>query len=456
MRILSVTGSAHGIINNYSRPGIEYVNRSGLMLSDVEMYMEKHGITFNSILITDEALPSDDYEICRHLQGVLNYIDRSGSLVKVIQITGNIHLQHFMNDIRCRFSGFDIYYFDGQRVPSALYETVLRTIDGAEIGTGAHGKYNEKAIDADVHETAEKKARKPSFLDRFKKKKPDSVEARDGISRELDRISQGTSRVIAISGHRGSGITSTVVNTAYEASNRGLKTIIVDLDIEYRGLNIYLNQFSDGAEKDQDLAASLIGMLAKPQDYKVNAVSINENLWASSLAYQFKDRMLLEKFYTTNRIIGMITVLKQHFNLVILDMPLDLFGQFREALLFIDVFGLCVPNNLYAVLSTLRNLDIVLNREDAAYLNSKALVIATKFNDRSIFQEDLFTLEKLCELMTSDIIELFQSEILPGGAVPYSHEFDAQIESGVLASQKDAVFKRAYGSILLRLMGGGK
>ena len=37
-------------------------------------------------------------------------------------------------------------------------------------------------------------------------------------------------------------------------------------------------------------------------------------------------------------------------------MPLDLLKNFKDALIYIDIFGLCVSNHLHSVLSTLRNL----------------------------------------------------------------------------------------------------
>ncbi|GJM70484.1 hypothetical protein HMSSN036_27000 [Paenibacillus macerans] len=50
-------------------------------------------------------------------------------------------------------------------------------------------------------------------------------------------------------------------------------------------------------------------------------------------------------------------------------------------MIHIDIFGLCVPNNLHAVLSTIRNVEVVLDAEKAAYLNAKSKVIVTKYND---------------------------------------------------------------------------
>lgn len=137
-------------------------------------------------------------------------------------------------------------------------------------------------------------------------------------------------------------------------------------------------------------------------------------------------------------------------------MPLDLCKVFREALIHIDVFGLCVPNNLYAVLSTLRNVDVMLDQESASYLNAKARVIITKYNDRLRFQNDIFIPEKVNEVLSSGLSDSFTYEMKLAGYVPYSSEFDTQIETDVPLVSSSVQYEQAYGNILLRLMEGAK
>ncbi|MFD1775287.1 hypothetical protein [Paenibacillus rhizophilus] len=55
--------------------------------------------------------------------------------------------------------------------------------------------------------------------------------------RSKDR--RGIGRIVAVTGHRGCGITSTAVNVASEAGKRGLSALIVDMNIDYRSANMY-------------------------------------------------------------------------------------------------------------------------------------------------------------------------------------------------------------------------
>jgi septum formation inhibitor-activating ATPase MinD len=280
--------------------------------------------------------------------------------------------------------------------------------------------------------------------------------ATDRLTKEIENISRGISRIVAITGHRGSGLTSTAVNIACEAGKRGLRTVIVDMDVEYRSTNMYFSRFHEQSQRHEDISASLIRSLARPQDYMTTAFNINDNLWLISLGYSFHDKRLMEQFYNNNKLIGLLSVLRTKFNLVILDMPLDLFRTFRESMIHMDMFGLCVSNNLHSILSTLRNVEVVLDQEAASYLNAKSKLIVTRYNDRSRFQREILTPDKVSEVMTSGLSDRFTYEISVAGSVPYSNDFDSQIESDVPVVNANADYESAYGNILLRLMEGVK
>jgi septum formation inhibitor-activating ATPase MinD len=152
----------------------------------------------------------------------------------------------------------------------------------------------------------------------------------------------------------------------------------------------------------------------------------------------------------------MLSVLRSKFNLIILDIPLDLLKRFKEVLIHIDVFGLCVSNNLYSVLSSLRNMEVVLKKEHMSYVNIKSKLLITKYNNRARFHEKIFTQEKVCELITSGLSEYFTNQISSAGIIPYSQEFDLQIEKDIPIINVIKDFEEAFGNILLRLMEGAK
>ena len=100
---------------------------------------------------------------------------------------------------------------------------------------------------------------------------------------------------------------------------------------------------------------------------------------------------LLISFFNSLKLIGMLSVLRSKFNLIILDMPLGIIlKNFNEVLMHIDVFGYCVSNNLYSVLSSLRNMEVVLEKEHISYINVKSKLLITEYNNRSRFHEKIF------------------------------------------------------------------
>ncbi|HQD29622.1 serine/threonine-protein kinase [Acetivibrio saccincola] len=303
----------------------------------------------------------------------------------------------------------------------------------------------------DKKEISKKKKR---ILNPFKLKSngQEKISSIDELKRLFESINKNTSKVIAITGHRGSGVTSSVVNLACVAAKNDFNTIIVDMDIDYRSTNMYFNSFHEKTKKDEEINASLIRTLAKPENYMTTAFNIKNNLWLTSLGYRFYDKNLIDKFFNSLKVISMLSVLRNKFNLIIIDIPLDLLKNFREILIHIDRFGLCVSNNLYSVLSSLRNMEVVLEKEHISYINAKSKLLITKYNNRSRFHEKIFTQEKVCELITSGLSEHFTNQISSAGIIPYSQEFDLQIEKStpVINTVKD--FEEVYGNILLRLI----
>jgi hypothetical protein len=104
----------------------------------------------------------------------------------------------------------------------------------------------------------------------------------------------------------------------------------------------------------------------------------------------------------------------------------------------------------------LKNVDVRLDKENAAYLNAKSKVIVTKYNDRSRFQGDIFTPDKVSNILTSGLLECFTYEMKVAGHVSYNNDFDSQIETDVPLVHTHTDLERAYGNILLRLLEGVK
>jgi len=442
MRLILVSGNYHEIIAPYMEEKFDIINVKSLELAFLNEYISEAEGNIDGILLTDHAF-SDSIDK-----------DKEQLLILTKWMTEkSCHMVIVTND-HMRMSQYKDVFNDYGCISFTLYDWLRPTA---------------RVINASLNELIEKSKKKNNYLneDKEKTKKKKSllgfiknsqqtknIKPRDSLTREFENIGLAISRVIAITGHRSSGVTSTSINLAYQASKRGLRTIIVDLDTEYRSLNMYFNKFHETAQKDEIINSSLIRTLAKPQEYKSTALCINENLWVISLGYSFSDKNLIEQFYNKIRLIGMISVLRNNFNLVFLDMPMDIFSTKSEVILHIDNFGLCVSNNLYSILNTLRKLECVLDNDKAALLKSKSSLIISKYNLKSKFNGDLFTPDRVNEVLTSGLSSSFIGDMKIAGSIPYCEEFDKQIESDIPISDTNTDLKESYEKILLRLIGG--
>lgn len=457
MKLLIVSGGFHRIVTQYLPKKTTVIHPHALELRNLSDYLNGGNPVGDGILITDQAFTQKPGLDREQLNGLLEWIEiNSASRVPVVLVTRDFMKPFELGMLTQRFDHLKIVVSDTARIPAEVFQRAIEEMSRNSTAP-IHNDFKTEA--KFMHEPQARPGqteKKRSFFDRFRPKSEASAErtATDRLTRDIANISRGISRVVAVTGHRGNGLTSTAVNLAHEASKRGLSSIIVDMDAEYRSMNMYFSRFHDMTNKDEQMSASLIRTLARPQDYMTTAFNIQDQLWLTSLGYSFNDRKLMEQFYNSEKLVGLISVLRTKFNLVLLDMPLDLLRSFQETMIHIDVFGLCIPNNLHAVLSTARNVEVVLDREKASYFNAKSKVIVTKYNDRSRFQGALFAPEKVSEILASGISDSFQYEMKTAGVVPYSDAFDAQIETDIPVTNTGAEFEKAFGQMLLRLMEG--
>lgn len=227
------------------------------------------------------------------------------------------------------------YLFDNIRIPYIKFVETIETCSFIEKDTIQNKPDKEiKTI-----------FNKPNL---FRRKKNENIYK---TSNKKLNISNNISRAIAITGHRGSGITSTVANLASEAVTRGMKVVIIDLDINMRSINLYFNDFLEAADKYVEIHSSLVRCLAKPETFDINACHIKDKLWVIGLPYDFEDIQLLDNFFDAKRINALILLLKRQFNLVVLDMPIEIIPRVSEILINIDTIGLCFNNNYYSIIT---------------------------------------------------------------------------------------------------------
>lgn len=458
MDLLVVAGN----INEMFYTKISYkkniINKKETYTSELIDIIQNNHIRFDAIMIMDEGIDQSLEELEEMIRKVKPLLQNK----QVIYITRDLELRELLKDNQ-------VYFQDRVRISWTDYEEIFKQVIN-EIGPAkksflgdkrnrvqetrqesAQQEYKENTeVNAEVK--TEVKKEKISLLDKFKRNKTKSEPEED---KRFRFVSSGISRVIAVTGHRGVGVTSTVVNLAYEAAQKNLSTIVIDLDIYNRTTNLYFGEFIRQVDGDEYMASSLVKCLAKPQDYKNAACNVSSKLWLTTLSYEFEDNKLISQFYNTTKLMNMITVFRQYFNIILIDIPLEILGQFPESIPMIDLFALCTNNNQYSVISTLRNIGNYFTTQDIGYINAKSKLIITKFNDRAEYENDFFTPDKVSELFDSELCDELTTKMPVAGYVRYNETFDLQIENDIPISQTNMDFKEYYSNILLRLIEGG-
>lgn len=437
MRTLLVAGSFYYLLSEYE---LDIVNKESLTLAQIMPFCQQSQLRYEQIVITDDALEDmDKYVIESALNNLLLFQKRENKIQPILLITTRVSLQ----DIN--IAGITIDMHDTIRIPIQKYQDAI-------LGKGTAGGIRKSREKQPAKEEHERSSPKKSIIQKFRKgitpEAPMSTADKD-----FESISREVSRVVAITGHRGSGVTSTAVNLAHIANSRNISTILVDLDTVNCTFNLYFSEFYELAEKNQDIAHSLIRNLAKPQSYSINTYRSN-NLYVVALAYSFSDRALLERFLTPDKFINMITTFRKNFQLCLLDMPLEVLIHLKQSMIYIDFFGLCVSNNLYSMTSTLRGIQYAFTPDEMELLFGKTKVVVSKYNEQISIQDEFFSPDKVCELLLELSDVPLNREFELAGQIPYRMDFDTQLEIDIPIAANDALMEKAYSDILLRMIKG--
>jgi Mrp family chromosome partitioning ATPase len=263
----------------------------------------------------------------------------------------------------------------------------------------------------------------------------------------LSLTSTNINRFIAVTGHRGSGVTSTAANLAVEASVQGLKTIIIDFDLDYKAMNLYFSKFGEEVNLNPELYNSLIKCLIKPDSYEVNSCRINGNLLLTTLAYSIDNSDKMMQLINSKRLITLASVLKTRFNLVILDIPIDILRQYDDLLIHLDSVALCTNNSLHSVINTVCSMSKY-EKSSLGILALKSKVIVTNYNERNLYDKKPLTSKVTCDILSELSGDVFSQTPECVGEIPYFPDFDQQIDSGKKLCTVNDGFKGVYVNIL--------
>lgn len=436
---------------------------------DALNYLIRNSLDFDSILLMDAGLIEATESFTDTLNSLKELMNSSYPGVSLKFITKDPGYLNEYNNVVSGDSRFEVFFVDNVRIPiSYIQETCLKnqnkkrpTVQQTESQTPAEPP---KTANSNLTQTSPRKSksilgRKLPFFSKSngQKDKSESGSTNSSIisssvqpKQKISLVSKDFRKVIIVTGCKGAGATSTVANLAIESSSQGLSTIVVDMDIKYRGINLYFSKFGDEVEYNPDLSYSLIRCIMKPDSYDINSCRINDNLFVTTLAYSISTKDKLLETIDIKRLSALINFLRLKFNLVLIDMPMSTLGKYSQLLTQVDSIALCVNNNLYSAISTLRTVEEHFIKEDLVLFNVKSRLVLTKYNEANRHNGKTFTPELTCRI----ICELggHSTELNPAGIVPYSREFDLQIDSGQKIVSVNKVYKNHYFSILKNLL----
>ncbi|HOM02753.1 MAG TPA: hypothetical protein PLH43_08000 [Acetivibrio sp.] len=426
----------------------------------------RNSLDFDSILLMDAGIVESTESFTDTLNTLKELMNSTYPYVTLKFITKD---PAYLNEYNNAVSGdgrFEVFFVDNVRIPISYIQEVC--LKNRNPKPPKPQQTESRALD-DSTKTSENKltqtlsGKSKSIFGRIFSKpnaNENGVES-DGASstiissgtqhkQKISLVSKDFRKVIVVTGCRGAGATSTVANLAIESSSQGLSTIVVDMDIEYRGINLYFSKFGDEVEYNPDLSYSLVRCMIKPDSYDINSCRINDNLFVTTLAYSISSKDKLLEIIDIKKLSAFINFLRLRFNVVLIDMPINSLSKYSELLTQIDSIALCVNNNLYSAISTVRTVEDLFVKEDLVLFNVKSRPVLTKYNEANRHNGKTFTPELTCKI----ICELggYDNDLNPAGIVPYSREFDLQIDSGQKIASVNKVYKNHYFTILKNLL----
>ena len=236
--------------------------------------------------------------------------------------------------------------------------------------------------------------------------------------------------IVAVTGDRGQGITTTAVNLASTIEKSGLSVVIVDLDLAKRDINNYFPDFGKQAEPNEFLHKSLVGCLVDSINIERYVCKLSNNLSVVGLPYTFnfgnRDK---DRIFTQDNLINMLTVLRSYFDIVVIDMPFQFYIENSFLGNYIDANIFCMENNFSAIVSGMNALlgDASETQIDFRRIIFKTKFLLTKYNYISKSGREGFNITAARKIISGNFDVTVNYALNFVGIVPMSYEFIEQM-----------------------------
>lgn len=264
--------------------------------------------------------------------------------------------------------------------------------------------------------------------------------------------------VIAVTGDRQSGVSTTVANMARMYADNGKKVLIVDLDIKRRFQTIIFRDYEEAIKNESRVSHGLLVTLINPSnlsdvvavvDEGIGLISVSQSVERDIKRFANKD---FKEVYSGGNIVSLLGYSKSLYDVVLVDMPYDVVKEVGECLSYVDRVVMCVPNTEYHF-DNLINIDIVdigLDNDLVANtLLSKSKILLTKYNNLSTMFGKEMTPKFVEDLLYSIDDVRFKIDIL--GEIPYNKVYEEQFRKGKRIVSMDTGMKMKFEDFMLKL-----
>lgn len=431
MKIYLVAGANGALIKKHLEQD-EYITVTNCeqLIAEVAKKFGDIVSNYDVLLLMDQGVSADLPAFEASIQIMLNYKAKTENRILVKFITKDSTLADVFNSLTDKHPKFETHLVDSVKVPlSFIREVCFKQPAAAEPSPN------------------------PTAGKNYFFKKPIGIKKGDArLSGSISiPFSESMRRVIAITGDRGSGITSTVANLAVLAGSIGLSTILIDLDTKNKGINLYFNRFGDTAERQTDLNYSLIKCLAMPDSYSRYAYKISSKLSLIALTYNVSSKDDLLNTVTVKRLIALLSALRLENQLILIDLPLWFLKESPELIIQFDRIGICIPNSLYAITSSVNCIVDAFSPDDLLLFRMKSKAIISKYN--KAHRHDNRILSPQTTLSIANCLHnSFELQQEFAGVVPYQEDFDLQVDTGKKICMVNEVYNKHYLSLLANLI----
>lgn len=237
--------------------------------------------------------------------------------------------------------------------------------------------------------------------------------------------------VIAVTGDRNSGVSTTTANIGKVCADMGVKTLILDFDFTRRGQSLLFSQFREEATLRTNINLGTYSVLNNFGMLKDVSVVVEDNLALVSMtrdgSFYVKSfaNKKIEDLTTSERLTKVIGGAKADFDLILIDIPIEELYKNLETSMLVDKFVLCMENNVLCIGNTLEINMVQISQKNEIMTNNimdKANIVLTKFNDYSIFKNKVMDEEVLGEIIRYN----FVSNTKVVGRITYEKDFVVQ------------------------------